>query len=157
MAERVQFRNIEVSLSGEIFDRSGRQVRPRPNGKVTVDLDGTGRKKSLLASRIVYEACSGEKLPRTSLIRYCDGNPGNTSFENLVVVSRRDLLRDTPGLRKKKKFSEKKAASIAREYNRDERKKHNFEGEWAHPSIADLCRKYGCSRSTIQKIVAGEY
>ena len=145
--------NLVITDEGGIYDVHNNPVKIK-NGKITVMTNE--RKRTVLAARIIYEVVNKAALPYGVVIRFLDGNENNPAYRNIMVIERKDYfaMHDWD---KTKKLPKKTREKIVKEYNREERKKHEFKGQWAHPSLYELSRKYNCSLSTVQKIVNGAY
>lgn len=138
-----RYQDYLVSERGVIYDLLGNRKLIGKGGWVTIYIDGVKYRKQ--GSRIVYEAVSGKTLTRKEKVQPIDGDPCNIAFTNLEL-SRMKACR-------RKKFTAEQEERIRTEYNREERKEHDFKGEYAMPSYNELCQKYDCSRSTIYTIL----
>lgn len=149
----IQYGNLVIKDDGSIYDVHNNPIKIK-NGKITVVTNE--QKKTVLAARIIYEVVNNAALPYGMVIRFLDGNENNPAYENILIIERKDFFAKHDW-DKTKKIPKKTRTQIVKEYNRDERKKHDFKGQWAHPSLYELSRKYNCSLSTVQKIVNGSY
>jgi len=108
-----------------------------------------------MLARVIYEAVENVELDTKVCIKFKDGDSSNIIYDNIEVVNRPEYFNESRN--KYRKFDEKTCEEIRRKYNREERKKHNFAGEYAHPSYQELAEEYGCSKTTILHILNDTY
>ena len=151
-----------VTEDGHIYNAAGTELKIRKNGYVMMYVNG--KKVTLSATRVVYEAITGVKLTeiegdgrkagRNFLTIPIDGDPTNIRFDNIKLVEKKDYYKNYDF--RTSKYSKDIKKAIRRDYNREERAKHNFRGEWAHPTYDELVEKYGCSRSLVYNALKKE-
>lgn len=144
-----------VTEKGKIYNALGKPLKVK-YGAVHIVIDG--KKRTLMVARIVYEVFSGNKITSTKVIIFKDGNSENVAYENIEAVSRTTYFKEIKNENQKKRlFSKEEQERIIKEYDRERRRKHGFKGAYSEPSYRTLSIKYDCSRSTILKILNGNY
>lgn len=140
-----------ITPNGKVYSPYGKEVSVT-NDRFTFRYDGQNHIYKL--SRLYYELYSGKKLSSKEIIKFKDGNPKNLSLDNLIVKTVKQLHVDLDLDEKCRKFSPEEVQAILDEYKPEVREHRLTLGL---PSHASLAYKYGCGKSTIQKIVTGTY
>lgn len=143
---KVYYGNI-VYPDGRIFNAIGKQLEIK-NGVVRLYIDG--KKRTLMAARVVYEAVTGEPLSRGKVIQFKDGNKDNASFDNIVIIERTKYFEDHQWQRKLTKEEE---LQLVAEYCVEDSKYHGKRKGYDKPSYRDLAEKYNCSKSLVYNIL----
>lgn len=126
------------------------------DGKISLCING--RINTCRVTRLVWEAVNNAEIKTTETVVCYNGNtPDCPDIKDIQVLSRKDFFQTYPGKNKQAIFDEETCAIIRNEYNQEERQKHSFKGPWSKPSYKDLAVKWNCSKSTIYKIVMGDY
>lgn len=144
--------------NGTIIDPDGNNVhvsvskRNVPMISITFTENGIIRRKKVNPSRIMFEMYSGKHLPKMTSIVFLDGNPANIAFKNLRTKERNVVSWG------ERRFTYEEAENIRKDYFSRPLRKNQFDsnsGEYL--SQRDLAEKYGCSVSTIEKVINGTY
>lgn len=153
-----------VYRDGTIINKNGIKLKPY-KGKVSIvkeQVDEKGetirKRHSILHAKVVYEAFTGQTVPRTMIVRYRDENPENVNINNIAFVSKKEYFRDydwSP----LKKLSDDTVQEIRHIYRVGETNRGNLKNQLNRevPSQYELSKQYEVSLSTIQKIVKGVY
>lgn len=136
--------------AGKIIDKRNGREKTVKNGRVQISMNG--KKHTLIAGRIVLEAYYKRLIDKSLVLVFKDNNPDNIKFENLDLIQRTEYFAK---LGNRKLLSEEQQQEIRKLYNREEQRKVNYKGPY--PSISDLARQYGCSKSTILKVLNETY
>ena len=143
-----------VYCDGRIFNALGKELRPSKDGKVVIYIDG--KRHIRLISTIMYEAVN-ECSARKKILSW--KSPGNYSYDNLIIKDRGELNRSGELNNGRQVLTKKDCEQIIRErnvpyvlYDKNGKKRINPQTPY-HV----LAKKYGCSSSTVQKVLLGRY
>lgn len=137
----------QVYEDGRIYNAIGDKIAIK-DGIVRLYING--KKRTLLAGRVVYEAFTGKEIPKGYVIKFRDGDKNNASYQNVEVIDRKTFF---DGHVWECKFTKEEKEQIRKEYDATNPKQHGFKRGNERPSYVDLAKKYGCSKSTIIKII----
>lgn len=102
-----------------------------------------GRRSSIKKMRLVYEAVHGP-LKNGVIIEAIDGDESNAVIKNIRIIEKKEYFKDHDWSMKTV-ITEEEVEKIKEDYG---------SGEYSYSTLA---RKYKCSRSTIYKVLRGEY
>lgn len=108
-----------------------------------VYLTGKGKRSTIKKMRLVYEAVYGP-LKNGVIIEAIDGDESNATIENIRITEKKEYFKDHDWSMKTV-ITEEEAENVKEDYRT---------GEY---SYSKLTKKYKCSRSTIYKVLRGEY
>jgi hypothetical protein len=111
-------------------------------------LSKDSKAKAFLVHRVIWEAFTGEPIPKTYQIDHIDSNKQNNRFDNLRCVSRREHGKISADKGELKCYNRKLTKKDVLEI-----KQMLLDEAVSYQSIAD---KYGVHRSTIQAIYTGK-
>lgn len=154
MKNAKEFYGHLITRDGKITRIDGKRVKIR-NKSILTYFDGDRMRYKNIAV-IVYELFTGVTLDRSSILLFKDGNDKNFAFDNIKVIPKK-------GRYCYSMFTEEQTRDIQSEYHKDdtcqeEKKKNNYRSNSTEfSSYRKLATKYGCSLSTITKILNGTY
>lgn len=148
----------QVTKDGRIYNSTGERINLIGKGLVPLKIDG--KRKTLLAGRVVYEAVSQQKITSyESVTRFKDGNPRNPAYENIEVISREKYYSEKVERKRSRdeKFVKDIMDAYTEKYSIEEKKEHHFRGEYGKPSIRELAKRFNTSVTIVNAVVKGNY
>lgn len=143
------------ATTGDVYSKKEPLMTLTPcGGKIAIYIDG--KMKRLDNARIVYEAVTKERLSASVVMKRKDGNYENCAFDNILIVSRKEHLKNN-NYSSLYALSREEVAEIKAKYDIETRRKLGAKGKNMHPSYNELAREYGVSKSTIVKVIKGNY
>ena len=146
------YHDYYVTLDGKIITKQGKEIRPKGSEQVLLTIQG--KRKGIKRARVVYEAVTGKKTKRSDVFVFLDGNSQNPAFENIQVYSRKDYFNkvNTGMACKKAKLKPEQTQKIQSLCSKGVGVK-----KVGSPTYRELATQYGCSKSTILKILQRQY
>ena len=123
-----------------------------PGSHVSMWIDG--KHKKVMKAKLIYELFSGEKLDRSVVLQFKDGDRENCAFENMYVITRKEFFQEI-GDYNQQKFDNATRKEIKKIYSK-KRPIKMPDGHKRYPSVRNLCILYGCSLKLMQRTLKDE-
>lgn len=148
----------QVTKDGRIYNSTGERISIFGKGLVSLNING--KRKTLLAGRVIYEAVSKKEISsHESVTKFRDGNPKNPAYENIEVISRQQYFAEKVERKRSRdeKFVQDIIDAYTENYSMEEKKAHHFRGKYGKPSMRDLAKRFNTSVTIINAVIKGNY
>lgn len=156
MKEFIEFNGYKIYSNGTFISPKGRTIK-----KITINYPDShviliisGKKIKYNTARLMYSLFkkNGEKVDNSELIVFKDNDSKNVAISNLKLVKKKNYFKKY----KTKKYTNDFVMEIKKAYKKNTKNTSNQYNR-SGPSVRELARIYGCSLSTVCKIIKNEY
>lgn len=136
MKELKPYGNVLISKDGEVYNAVYQKI-PVKDGMFHCNFNG--KRRCVFAKRAVYEAFTGEVIPKNKYYIECD-NEDRPSFESIRLIPREE-------------YFEGHDWSMMHKYDEETENAMRKDFETGQYTKNDLAKKYGCNPATVRKIL----